>query len=178
MKCFSLRTTRFRRRRCLIMVVVLILTFINLLLCTWKWQDKEFELNSFELTFLKKRINFNQKPFTKASWQSKANAEGLDHMKSGQRGTKRKRPRPTQSSRAIHYSTVMGRREIHTSPVYPTMLRREDRASATNEYKQVIARTGGLPVKKGLISKVRSNNERAKWSLIEFEIGHYKILVT
>lgn len=178
MKCLLLRTTRFRRRRCLIMIVVLILTFINLLLCTWKWQDKEFELNSIELRFLKKRINFNQKPFTKASWQSKANPEGLDHTKSGLRGTKRKRPMRTQSSRAIHYSTVMGRREIHTSPVYPTMLRREDRASATNEYKQVIARTGGLPVKKGLISKVGSNNERAKWSLIEFEIGHYKILVT
>lgn len=172
MNCLSLRTTRFRRRSYLVVVLVLIVTFINLLLCTWKWQDKEFELNSFELTFLKKRINFNQKPFTKTSWQSKANPEGLYHTKSGQRGTKRKRPRPTQSSRAIHYSTVMSRREIHTSPVYPTMLRREDRAPATNEHKQVIARTGGLPVKKGLISKVRSNNARAKWSLIQFEIVH------
>lgn len=154
MKCFLLRMTRFRRRSCLITVPVLILTFINLLLCTWKWQDKEFELNSFELTFLKKRINFNQKPFSKAAWQSKANPEVLHHS-TLQRLTRRKSSKPTQ--RTFHYSTVWDRREKNTSPVYQTMLRKEDSAPLTKGYKQFIARTGRRPEQKGIniISKVR-----------------------
>ena len=152
MKCLSLRMTRFRRCSCLIMVPVLILTFINLLLSSWKWQDNQFESNTFELTFLKEKISFIQKPFTKAAWQSKANPEVLDHSKLGQRGTKRKRPKPTRSSRAIHYSTAWDRRENHTSPVYQTMLRKEDHAPVTNEYKQYTFRIEGQKIS---ISKVR-----------------------
>ena len=157
MKCFALRMTRFRRRSCLIVVTVLMLAFINLLLCAWKWQDKEFELNGFELTFLKKRISqFNQKPFTKVVWQSKANPGVLHHSTLQRSRTKRRRPKLTQ--KAIHYSTVWDRRENHTSPVYQTILRKvrkEDRVPLTKEYKQFIARTGRPPVQKGIISKVR-----------------------
>lgn len=150
MKCLSLRMTRFRRRSCLIIVLVLILTFINLLLCTWKWQDNELELNTFELTFLNKRISVNQKSFT-AAWHSKANREVLLHPKSGQRRTKRIYPKPTR----VHSSTVWDQRENHISPVYHTMLKKEDRGPVTNEYKQLIT-TGKLPERNGIISKVRN----------------------
>ena len=155
MKCPSLRMTRFRRRSCLIIVLVLILAFINLLLCSWKWQDNEFKLNTFELTFLRKRISFNQKSFPKAAWQSKANPEVLDHSKSGQRWTKRKRSKPTRSLRTVHYSPVWDQLENHVSQVYQTMLRKEDRGPVTKGYKQFIARTGRLPMRNGIISKVR-----------------------
>ena len=147
MKCLSLRMTRFRRHSCLIIVLVLILTFINLLLCTWKWQDNELELNTFELTFLSKRISVNQKPSTKAARQSKANPEVLVHSKSGQGRTKRMHPKPTR----VHSSTVWGQRENHIRPVYQTMLKKEDRGPVTNEY-----RSGRLPERNRIISKVRN----------------------
>jgi len=35
------------------------------------------------------------------------------------------------------------------------MLRKEDRGPVTKEYKQFIARTGRLPMRNGIISKVR-----------------------
>ena len=145
MKCPLLRMTRFRRRSCLIIVFVLILAFINLLLCTWKWQDNEFKSNTLELTFLRKKIILNHKPFTKAAWHSKANPEVLDHSKSGQIWTKGKQPKPTRKSQ-----------------VYQTMLRKEDLGPVTNENKQFITRTGRLPVRNGIISKVRkiSNGKR------------------
>ena len=152
MTCLSLRMTRFRRRSCLIIVLVLILTFINLLLCTWKWQDNELELNTFELTFPSKRISDHQKSFTKAAWHSKANREVLVHSKSGQRRTKRIHPKPTR----VHSSTVWSQRENHISPVYHTMLKKEDRGLITNEYKQLITRSGKLPERNGIISKVRN----------------------
>ena len=151
MKCLSLRMTRFRRRSFLIIVVVLILTFINLLLCMWKWQDNEFKLNTFELTFLRKRISVNQKPLTKAAWQSKANLEVLAQSKSGQRRTNRLHPKPT-----VHYSTVWGQRKNRISPVHHAMVRKEDRGPVTNEYKQLIARSGRLLERNGIISKVRN----------------------
>lgn len=156
MKCLSLRMTRFRRRSCLIIVLVLILTFINLLLCAWKWQDNEFKLNTFELTFMRKRISVNQKPFTKAAWQSKANPEVLVHLKSEQRRTQRIHPKPRQSLRTVHYSTVWRQLENHTSPVYHTMVRKEDRGPVTNEYKQSIARRGRLSERNRITSKVRN----------------------
>ena len=155
MKCLSLRMTRFRRRSCLIIVLVLILTFINLLLCTWKWQDNELELNTFELTFPSKRISVHQKSFTKAAWQSKVHPEVLVHSKSGQRRTKRIYPKPTRNFRTVHSSTVWGQRENHISPVYHTMLKKEDRGPVTNEYKQLIARSARWPERNGIISKVR-----------------------
>ena len=146
MKCLSLRMTRFRRRSCLIIILVLLLTFINLLLCTWKWQDNELELNTFELTFLRKRIIAHRQSFTKATWQSfsKANPGVLHHSKSGQTKTKR-----------IHHRPVWDRQENHTSSLYQTMLRKEDGASVTKEYIQDIFRTGGVPVKKRITRKVR-----------------------
>ena len=118
MNCLSLRMTRFRRRSFLIIVFVLILTFINLLLCTWKWQENEIKLNTFELTFLRKKISVNQKPFSKAPWQSKANIEGLVHSKSGQRRTIRMHPKPATSLRTVHYSPAWGQQKYQISPVY------------------------------------------------------------
>ena len=127
MKCLSLRMTRFRQRSCVIIVLVLILAFINLLLCSWKWQDNEFKLNAFELTFLREKISLNLKPFTKTAWHSKAMNQGfLDHSK------------PTRKRQ-----------------VYQTMSKKEDLGPVTNAYKQFITRTGRFPARNGNISKVR-----------------------
>ena len=139
MKCLSLRMTRFRQRSCLIIVLVLILAFINLLLCTWKWQDDEFKSNAFELTFLREKISLNLKPFTETAWHSKAmNQRGLDHSKSGQIWTERTGPKPTRKRQ-----------------VYQKMSRKEDLGLIANAYKQFITRTGRFPARNGNISKVR-----------------------
>ena len=157
MKCFILPATRFRRRICFIMVSLVTLSFINLLLCTWKdtyWQDEEFELYQLKVTYLWKRRNFTHKLFTSAASQPKTTQEILHHS-SLQKWTKRATPKPTTPSLAIRHSTVWKKREKSSSPVYHTRLRKQARTQSVKEEKQFIVKTQTVPAQKGMNGKVR-----------------------
>ena len=154
MKCFSLRMTRFRRRSCLILVPVGILTFINILFM-WKdiyWQDKEFELNTLGLPNLtRKRRSLNHTLFAK-SWQSRATPD-IFHYSILQRTTRKSGPKSTR--KAIHYSTILAQREKKLTPVYHTILRKQDRTPDAKQDKQFVATTERLPTQKRVNKEVR-----------------------
>lgn len=148
MKCFSLHTTRFRRRICLILFLVVILTFINLLLCTWKdisWEDEEFEFNIVELTHLGKRRTYKHTP--------KATQEILNRP-SLQRWANQKTPRPT-TPRAIPHGTAWARMGKSSSPVYHTRLRKQDRTPPIKEDEQFTLKTQTVPAQKEVDGKVK-----------------------
>ena len=152
MKYFSLPTNRFRRRVCLIMVSMVILTFINLLLCTWKdiyWQEEDLEL---KITYLWKRRKFTPTLSTKTALQSKVTQQTL-HYSSLQSWTKQKTPKPT--TRTIPHSTVPAQKEKSSNAAYHTRLRKQSHTPSIKESNEVIARTQTVPEKNQLERKVR-----------------------
>ncbi|XP_078350105.1 uncharacterized protein LOC144634923 [Oculina patagonica] len=162
MKCFSLPTTRFRRRICLILVPVVILTFINLLLCTWKvisWEDEEFEFNIVELTHLGKRRTYKHILFTKAVLQPKATQETL-HRPSLQRWTNQETPKPT-TPRATPQSTAWARMEKSSSPVYNTRLRKQVRTPSIEEVERVTLKIQTVPAQKGVNRTAKAPSSQA-----------------
>ncbi|KAJ7376524.1 hypothetical protein OS493_034261 [Desmophyllum pertusum] len=120
----------------------------------WKdiyWQDKEFELNTLGPPHLtRKRRSYDHTLFAK-SWQSRATPD-IFHYSTLQRTTRKSGPKSTR--KAIHYSTVLAQREKKLTPVYHTILRKQDRTPDAKQDKQFVATTERLPTQKRVNKEV------------------------